>query len=245
MKMDKFVRFSMMVAVIAIVLGVHASSSYAQNDSCVNNTVFCNESTGYQIGGGYVLQQPGGSGDTAVGLNALVGGNTSSFATAVGSLALESNTTGEFNTATGNSALEFNTTGPHNTADGTDALTFNTTGGDSTAMGYGALENSTGGNNTAVGYVACTKVTTATGVICIGSGVVGANISKSTYIAGIFGRPTTGANNPEVCVSSNGKLGTLGCAANAAQQEQIETLQRQNEELQQRVARLESLIAKK
>jgi hypothetical protein len=244
MKMDKFVRFSMMVAVIAIVLGVHASSSYAQNDSCVNNTVFCNESTGYQIGGGYVLSQPGGSGNTAVGLNALVGGNTSSFATGVGSLALESNTTGEFNTATGNSALEFNTTGPHNTADGTDALTFNTTGGDSTAMGYGALENSTGGNNTAVGYVACTKVTTATGVICIGSSVVGANISNSTYIAGIHGRPTTGKNNPEVCVSADGKLGTVGCAPNTAQQ-QIQIQAQQIADLQQRLSQLESLIAKK
>jgi hypothetical protein len=251
MKMNKLVnlggvKLCMMVAVIAIVFGVAASSSYGQNDSCVNNTVFCNESTGYQIGGGYVLAQPGGSGDTAVGLNALVGGNTSSFATAVGSLALESNTTGEFNTATGNSALQFSTTGNHNTADGTDALAFNTTGGDNTAMGYAALESSTGtGGNTAVGYVACTKVTTATGVICIGSGVVGANISNSTYISGIHGRPTTGTNNPEVCVSSNGKLGTINCAPNTAQQEQIQIQAQQIADLQQRLSQLESLIAKK
>jgi hypothetical protein len=244
MKMNKLVSLCMMVAVVIIAFGVCASSSYGQAGDC-STFAYCNPTTGYEISGSIVLDQPGGSGDTAVGFNALVGGNISAFATAVGSLALETNTTGEFNTATGNSALEFNTTGPHNTADGTDALTFNTTAGDSTAMGYAALENSTGGSNTAVGYTACTNVTTATGVICIGSGVVGANLSNSTYIAGIYARPTTGKKNPEVCISSNGKLGTIGCAPNTAQEQEIQTQAQQIADLQQRLSQLEALIAKK
>jgi hypothetical protein len=227
--------------VVTIVFGVCASSSYAQlncNTSCEVNALV-------------MLSQPGGSGDSAVGFNALVGGNTSSFATAVGSLALSSNTTGEFNTATGNSALQFNTTGPHNTADGTDALVFNTTGGDNTAVGETALEVSTGSGNTAVGFQACSNVTTASSVTCLGVSVLGANVSNSTYIGGIYNRPTQGKNNPEVCIDKNGKLGTIGCVATVGQElinqqrEQIQLQAQQIADLQQRLSQLESLITKK
>jgi hypothetical protein len=227
----------MMVAVIAIVFGMCASSSYGQNDSCVMNAVFCNESTGYQIGSTYVLQLTAGANSTAIGARTLV------------------SSTGIDNTASGDSALEFDTTGSHNTADGTDALVFNNgsnntasgvsalynnNGSDNTASGYGALEgNTTGNSNTALGFNACNlNPTTASNVICIGESVAGANISNSTYIAGIYRRPTTGTGNPEVCVSSDGRLGTTHCAGNAAQQQQIA-------DLQQRLSQLESLIAKK
>jgi hypothetical protein len=74
-----------------------------------------------------------------------------------------------------------------------------------------------------------------------------------THIAGIHGR-TIGTGNLEVCVDNTGKLGT-NCTASllvAAQQEviktqqqQIQSLQKQNEEFQQRLSRLESLIANK
>jgi hypothetical protein len=282
MKLDKFVRFSMMVAVIAIVFGVAVSSSYGQNDSCVNNAVFCNESTGYQIGGGYVLTEPGGSSSIALGYGALSSNTTGSSNTASGYDALLSNTTGNWNTASGWSALGANTTGYYNTASGYDALLSNTTGyynmasgayallsnttgAYNTASGYDTFNNNTSGNyntasgwsalyanttgnyNTASGYNACANLVTGSNVICIGAGAgpAGDIPGPATYIAGIYGRPTTGSKNPGVCIDKTGKLGTLHCAADEAQQEQIETLQRQNEEFQQRIARLESLIAKK
>jgi hypothetical protein len=175
---------------------------------------------------------------------------------AVGYGALTSNTTGIDNTATGASALQANTTGPHNTADGEVALVFNTTGGDNTAVGTGSLFfNTTGSANSALGYAACQGVTTANNVICIGQNVAGANTSNSTYVAGIYGRPTTGKGNPLVCVDKTGKLGTTHCAAKGhpsmqqetinQQEQQIQLLQKRNEEFQQRLSRLESLIAKK
>jgi hypothetical protein len=266
MKMNKLVSLCMMVAVVIIAFGVCASSSYGQAGDC-STFAYCNPTTGYEINSVIVIDEP--NNDTtnlAVGAGTLVG-NTSSFDTAVGNLALENNTTGEFNTATGQSALQFNTTGPHNTADGSVALVNTTTGGDNTASGYSALFSnttgsgntasgyraltlSTGGNNSALGYQACLNVTTAKNVICIGSGVAGANASNSTYIAGIFGRPTTGANNPEVCVDKFGKLGTTGCRAPVQQevinqQQQIQTQGQQIADLQQRLSQLESLIAKK
>src|SRR5580698_6946785 len=177
MNMNKLFKMCMMVGVLAIVFGMYASSSYAQVNSCVSNTVYCDESTGYQIGtSGYVLWLPNGTTNLSVGVDALGSLNTSFYNTGIGSLALENNSTGEFNTATGNSALEDNESGSHNTADGTDALVSNIKGGDNTAMGYATLEvstasgntgigelalrnNTSGGNNTALGTQACFNVT--------------------------------------------------------------------------------------
>jgi hypothetical protein len=303
MKMSKFVKVCMMAAVIGIVFGVHASSSYGQTGSCVSNTVSCNESTGYQIGGNYVLEAPPGSagGNIAVGALALSSNSTGNNNTAVGVIALNGNTTGGGNTAIGNTALFVNTTGSNNTATGFfalaantasnnsafgyGALSNNTTGGFNTAMGYEALtDNSTGNSNTATGYKALLNNnannntaygsgaladnTTGANNIAIGrnaglnvsggksnnieignggsssdSGVIriGTTSQTSSYIAGIYGvsLPTTG--QPLVCVDSSGQLGTVNCAAN----DEIEMLQRQNEDLRQRMARLEAFIEKK
>ena len=209
-----------------------------------------------------------GESNTATGTGALASNTIGNFNTAIGDSALLLNTTGEFNTATGASALYFNTTGPHNTADGTDALALNNTGGDNTASGYNALGSnttgsgntasgyhalyaSTGNGNTALGYEACINVTNASKVICIGGSVRGTNTSNTTYIGGIFGKAVSGPPAPGVCINSEGQLGTANCDPPAQQevvnrqQQQIQAQGQQIADLQQRLSRLESLIAKK
>jgi hypothetical protein len=164
--------------------------------------------------------------NTAEGTNALFhlnipGGGR--FNTALGGLALFSDTTGQANTAVGLNALRFNTTGFHNTAIGFDALLFNIIGNHNTATGDIALMsnrgnfntadgahtlagNTTGSLNTALGFGAGDNVTTANGVICIGAGVVGANVSNSCFIGSVFGQTSPGG--VAVFIDSSGKLGT-------------------------------------
>src|SRR5438477_3793962 len=145
--------------------------------------------------------------NTAVGL-AVLFANTTGFENAgTGSRALFANSTGFHNTADGFFALVRNTTGNHNTANGDDALSANTTGNFNTTDGAHSLENnSTGSANTALGFGAGNNVTTAGNVICIGSGVVGANVGNSCYIGSIFGQTSSGG--AAVFINSSGKLGT-------------------------------------
>jgi len=135
--------------------------------------------------------------------------NSTGFENAgTGSRALFANTTGFHNTADGFSALVRNTTGNHNTANGDVALSNNTTGNFNTTDGAHSLENnSTGSANTALGFGAGNNVTTAGNVICIGSGVVGANVSNSCFIGSVFGQTSSGG--AAVFINSSGKLGTI------------------------------------
>jgi len=257
LKMNKVSNLFAMVVMVAMTFVAFPSHSYGQLDCGTN----C------QVGGSF-----GGNNDgyPVLSLPSGVGANT----IAVGYLALNSNTTGIDNTATGASALEYNTTGPHNTADGEVALVYNTTGGDNTAMGAGALfYNTTGSGNSAIGYgtlvnvttgsgntaignSACQSVTTAKNVICVGQSVAGANVSNTTYVAGIYNTRIPGKGNPLVCIDKAGQLGTKGCAKsgtpsaeqetiNQEHRELIDSQARQIAELQQRLSQLESLIAKK
>jgi len=159
-------------------------------------------------GFGALLLNTTGPNNTAVGFEVLFA-NTTGFENAgTGSRALFANTTGFHNTAGGFSALVRNTTGNHNTANGDDALSANTTGNFNTTDGAHSLENnSTGSANTALGFGAGNNVTTAGNVICIGSGVVGANVSNSCYIGSIFGQTSSGG--AAVFINSSGKLGTI------------------------------------
>jgi hypothetical protein len=101
-----------------------------------------------------------------------------------------------------------NTTGNHNTANGDEALGSNTIGNFNTTDGAHSLENNaTGSGNTALGFGAGDNVTTANNVICIGSGVEGANVSNSCYIGSVFGQPPPGGT--AVFINSSGKLGTM------------------------------------
>ena len=157
-----------------------------------------------------------GTGNTAVGTDALLSNTTGFNNTALGQ-ALGNNTTGSFNTATGTVALFTNTTGVQNTATGSLALQANDTGNDNTAMGFGALGgfDTTGSNNTAIGSRAGANLTTGNNNIHIANAGLAADTAlirigsgqTATFIAGIFGQPVA-EGGLAVVVDSTGKLGT-------------------------------------
>ena len=149
--------------------------------------------TNTAVGVGALSSNTFGGGSTAVGYQALAGQTGRGGSTAIGSNALASQSDGEANTATGAAALE------------------STTGSRNTANGFTALRDSTGNDNTALGSGAGGNVTTASNVICIGAGVVGANVDNSCYIGNIFG--STSVNGVAVLVNSNGRLGTMTSSA--------------------------------
>jgi hypothetical protein len=207
-----------------------------------------------------------GNDNTASGYQALYNNTTGNYNTASGYAALYNNTTGISNMASGLNALENNTTGNNNTASGYNALYNNKTGGGNTASGYQALfNNTTGANNIAIGSAAASNVSGGnsnnieigsagssgdSGTIRIGT----SGTQTSSYIAGIAGVTLPTTNEPLVCIDPpTGQLGTLNCGTNGAPsaqlevtklQQQVQTLQKQNEEFQQRLSRLESLIVK-
>ncbi|MGC1321715.1 MAG: tail fiber domain-containing protein, partial [Candidatus Udaeobacter sp.] len=151
-----------------------------------------------------------GPNNTATGFNALSSNTTGNGNTASGNQALLSNTTASGNTATGNSALSSNTTGSDNTAIGSGALSSNTLNAGNTAIGGGALSSNTGGDgNTALGFNAGDGVITASGVLCIGSGVFGADVSETTWIGNVYGVTTQNGTAAPVIVSADGQLGTM------------------------------------
>jgi len=145
--------------------------------------------------------------NTAEGTNALFSLTSGVGNNAIGFQALLHNTTGIHNAADGFAALSKNTTGQHNTATGDEALGSNTTGSFNTADGGHALENNTGTGNTALGFGAGANVTTATNVICLGAGVLGANDNNSCFIGNVFNR--TSPVGAAVFVNSSGRLGTI------------------------------------
>src|SRR6266480_2698029 len=100
------------------------------------------------------LDVTGGTGNTAVGLNALRANTLGDFNSALGVNALRFNSTGSNNTGLGYQALFVNT-GSSNTAVGVNALSHNTTGFQNAALGQGALgANIDGAFNTALGFQA-------------------------------------------------------------------------------------------
>jgi hypothetical protein len=159
------------------------------------------------IGAGTLLANTADN-NTATGGGALLNNTTGDSNTASGVFALFDNTVGGGNTANGFAALGNNTTSSFNTANGANALLNNTTGGDgNTATGYQALNNNTtGSGNIALGAFSGSAITTADQVICIGSGVAGANEANSCFIGEIFG--VTSSNGTPVFINSNNKLGT-------------------------------------
>jgi Chaperone of endosialidase len=161
--------------------------------------------------------------NTANGASALANNRTGVFNTATGVGALFSNTTGLYNTANGANVLERNTAN-NNTASGYEALYWNTTGTDNTAEGYqtlyhnigtnstgtgtfALLNNTTGSNNIGVGYNAGASLTTGSGNVCIGAGVLGvAGESNTTRIKNVYSSVASGR---AVYVNSDDKIGTL------------------------------------
>jgi len=150
-----------------------------------------------------------GSSNTANGDSALYSNTTGGGNTANGTSALANNT-GNTNTANGENALYSNTTGNYNTATGLEALYSNTggkTGGHNTANGFRALFNNTGSNNIGLGSTAGSNLTTGSGNVCIGQGVLGvAGESNTTRIRNVY---SSVASARAVYVNSNNKIGTL------------------------------------
>ncbi|HEY7001929.1 MAG TPA: tail fiber domain-containing protein, partial [Candidatus Udaeobacter sp.] len=167
------------------------------NTTGVANTVIGATALSSNTTGGY---------NTASGVGALSGNTIGSDNTATGALALSNNISEGFNTATGSNALFNNTTGAANTANGYQALFTNGTGVGNTAIGDQALFNSTSNFNTALGTQAGTGVTTADGVICIGTN--GQNVSNSCFIGNIRGATTAQPDAVPVVIDSLGQLGT-------------------------------------
>jgi endosialidase-like protein len=69
-------------------------------------------------------------------------------------------------------------------------------------------QNISGSNNTALGILAGNNVTTANNVICIGSGVAGADVDNTCFIGNVRDVQTQNANAIAVLVDSAGQLGT-------------------------------------
>ncbi len=166
-----------------------------------------------RTGAGALLSNTTGTENTATGAFTLFSNTAGNANTANGASALLNDTTGSANMANGASAPFFNTEGSANTASGSFLLQNNTTGNNNTAIGFDALyasttgalsQNTTGGSNTALGFTAGSNVTTATDVICIGTG--GANVDNSCYIGNIFNQ--TSSSGIPVLINSSNKLGT-------------------------------------
>jgi hypothetical protein len=168
-----------------------------------NTTGDGNTATGLQA----LQTNTAGNDNTASGLLALNSNTSGSFNTATGSNALVSNTTGFRNMANGANALSFNTTGYRNTANGYQALYFNTTGSRNTAEGYQALFHNIGSDNVGLGFNAGSNLTTGSGNVCIGNGVLGlAGESNITRIRNIYASVASGR---AVYINSDNKIGTL------------------------------------
>ena len=103
-----------------------------------------------------------------------------------------------------------NNVGSFNIGIGRDSLGSNTIGNSNTAVGYGAgFTITTGSNNTTLGAFAGKGVTTAHDVICIGNGMLGTDVSNSTWIGGISGVTPQSGNTAPVVVSDGGQLGVV------------------------------------
>jgi len=137
---------------------------YTNNPTATANTGTGNTAIGWQA----LTANSTGFYNTATGCNALALNTTGNYNSAEGQAALYNNTTGNLNTAFGHASLFNNTTADGNVAVGHEALRTNQTGTYNTAMGTQALYTSTGGGNTAFGASGGITITTGTYNTCIG-----------------------------------------------------------------------------
>src|ERR1022692_893974 len=178
------------------------------------------------------------------GLANTTAGNNAFFGYEAGS----SNATGAQNTFLGAYAGYVNATGQNNTFVGYDTGNAFTTGQNDVFLGFAAGNNNAGGNyDIYIGNQGCQPAGTCSESNTIRIGTAG--FQTGTYIAGIANVMLPAAGEPLVCIDlSTGQLGTQNCAFNGAavieQQRQIQTQAQQIADLQQRLSRLESLIAK-
>jgi hypothetical protein len=101
--------------------------------------------------------------------------------TAVGVSAMQSNTTGNQNTAVGKGAMQNNTGGNQNTAVGQNAMLSNTTGTNNTAVGQGTGSNiTTGSNNVVIGSGGNASSATVNNEVTLYNGSVNARFQGGT-----------------------------------------------------------------
>ena len=196
-------------------------NTFLGDGALLNNTIgFGNTAIGFQslysnatggantaTGSGALELNTTGVNNTANGYGALHSNTTGNNNAANGLFALYFNTVGFQNTANGVSALYFNTTGHRNTANGHQALLSNRTGINNTADGSQALYHNTGSDNVGLGFNAGNNLTTGSGNVCIGSGVLGvAGESNTTRIKNVYSSVASGR---AVYVNSDNKIGTL------------------------------------
>jgi hypothetical protein len=206
-----------------------------------------------------------GNNNVSIGTDAGFGvlGNSMNNTTVVGESAGENNTASDI-AFFGYQAGQ-NNTGAGNTFIGDQAGVANTSGGFNTFLGQQAgYSNTQGDSNTYLGHLACYNIATGNEDICIGDNVgpgpsgsaisntiwIGAEgVQTTTYIAGIAGVTLPSSGEPLVCIDPpTGQLGTLNCASNGAtidqHAHQIQAQAQQIADLQQRLARLEAILAK-
>jgi hypothetical protein len=192
--------------------GDNALSSNTQglyNTATGANALFNNTNASSNTANGFnaLINNTVGDNNTAIGANALQNNSHGDVNTATGVQALGTNIIGSQNTANGFNALYSNTTGFRNTANGNLALYSNITGHDNTAEGFQALYHNSGSNNVGLGFNAGNSLTTGSGNVCIGYGVLGvAGESNTTRIRNIY--PSV-ASGRAVYVNSDNKIGTL------------------------------------
>jgi hypothetical protein len=172
------------------------------------------------------LNNVSGSSNTASGAIALQANNAVDN-TAIGSGALDGNINGINNTAVGLDALDFNTSGIDNTAVGFRALLNNLVGSYNTAVGVDALLNTIGRGNVGLGAGAGNALTTGSGDVCIGPGMVGvAGESNTTRIRNVYSSVASGR---AVFVNSDNEIGTL--SSSRRYKEEIKPMDKASEAL--------------
>jgi hypothetical protein len=230
-------------------IGVNTTSPTAQLEinGNVNLTTFLSQA--YRIGGINVL--------STFNANLLVGANAcpalkspAAGNTCVGNGAGLNTTTGTWNTFSGLSAGLSNTVGKFNTFTGMNSG-FYSNGDNNTFIGaFAGVNNTAGSGDIYLGNQGCPYPCTESSYIRIGNQDDPSYPQQTAaYISGIYNESVDLNTAQYVFVDASGKLGTLpGGAATVvmkAQQEHIQTQAREIADLQQRLARLESLIAKK
>jgi len=147
-------------------------SGYIDSSGGTGNTFF-----GYAAGSNNTST---GTGNTAMGTQALIANTTGINNVATGYQVLFSNTTGTGNTAGGYNAMYLNTTGQYNTAYGFASLRSNTTGNYNVAVGQSALQNNTiGKNNAVIGEDGMLSNTTGNYLAGVGTNVLYNNTTGS------------------------------------------------------------------
>ena len=155
----------------------------------------------------------GGTNNTAIGYQTLIGNTTGTSNTAVGSGALDSNTTGAQNVGVGVGALNANSTGANNVALGVSALNAHTAG-NTVAVGTNALVANTGGTfNTAVGFGALIANTTGSANTVLGNVALGGATTSTDNVAIGYQSMRAVANTATSCVAVGNQTLQINTAA--------------------------------